>query len=139
MSDFILSCCSTADLSKEYFQRRNIYYICFHFEINGKSYPDDLGESIPFDEFYRRMAEGEMTKTSQINVSEYEEYFEDFLKRGKDIVHLSLSTGISGTFNSARVAGRLLEEKYPDRKIYVIDSLGASSGYGLLMLSLIHI
>lgn len=133
MSDFILSCCSTADLSKEYFQRRNIYYICFHFEINGKSYPDDLGESIPFDEFYRRMAEGEMTKTSQINVSEYEEYFEDFLKRGKDIVHLSLSTGISGTFNSARVAGRLLEEKYPDRKIYVIDSLGASSGYGLLM------
>ena len=55
------------------------------------------------------------------------------LKEGKDILHLTLSSGISGTINSANIAAETLKEKYPDRKIYVIDSLAASSGYGLLM------
>ena len=79
------------------------------------------------------MQDGADTKTSQINASEYEEYFESLLKEGKDILHVSLSSGISGTFNSARIAKEDLEERYPDRKIFVVDSLGASSGYGLLM------
>ena len=51
MSEYILSCCSTADLSKEYFESRNIHYICFHYMLGDKSYPDDLGQSVPFDEF----------------------------------------------------------------------------------------
>ncbi len=131
--NYILSCCSTSDLSKEHFQKRDIHYICFHYELNGVSHPDDLGETIPFDEFYRRMAAGEDTKTSQVSAGEYEEYFEPFLKEGKDILHLTLSSGISGTINSAMVAKSNLEEKYPDRKIYIVDSLAASSGYGLLM------
>lgn len=133
MSDYILSCCSTADLSKEHFLQRDIHYICFHFELDGKSYMDDLGESIPFDQFYQAMADGADTKTSQINADEFEEYFEPFLKEGKDILHVTLSSGISGVVNSANVAKSNLEEKYPDRKIFIVDSLGASSGYGLLM------
>ncbi|MBQ9568267.1 MAG: DegV family protein [Lachnospiraceae bacterium] len=133
MSDFILSCCSTADLSKEHFQKRDIRYVCFHFEIDGVSYPDDLGESMDFHEFYKKMADGAMTKTSQVNVDEYVTYFEEFLKEGKDILHLCLSTGISGTYNSAMIARDDLQEKYPDRKIYVIDSLAASAGLGLFM------
>ena len=133
MSEYILSCCSTADLSKEYFESRNIHYICFHYMLGDKSYPDDLGQSVPFDEFYARMAAGEMTKTSQVNVDEFAAYFEGFLKEGKDILHVSLSSGLSGSVNSARIAAEELAEKYPDRKIYVVDSLGASSGYGLLM------
>lgn len=133
MNNYILSCCSTADLTKEHFQERNISYICFHFELDGKPYLDDLGESIPFDQFYQAMADGADTKTSQINSEEFIEYFESFLKEGKDIVHVSLSSGISGVSNSARIAKNELEEKYPDRKIYVIDSLLASSGYGLFM------
>ncbi|MCR5410358.1 MAG: DegV family protein [Lachnospiraceae bacterium] len=133
MSDYILSCCSTADLTKEHFEKRDIKYICFHFEIDGRQYLDDLGESMEFHEFYNKMAQGAMTKTSQINVDEYVNYFESFLKEGKDIIHLSLSSGISGTVNSAMIARDDLAEKYPDRKIYVIDSLAASSGYGLLM------
>ena len=66
MSDYILSCCSTADLSKEQFERRNINYICFHYELDGVQYPDDLGQTMPFDKFYQAMVDGADTKTSQI-------------------------------------------------------------------------
>ncbi len=133
MSNYILSCCSTADLSKEHFEKRDIHYVCFHFELDGKQYTDDLGQSIPFDEFYQAMADGADTKTSQINMEEFIEYFEPFLKEGKDILHLTLSSGISGVINSAKLAADELSEKYPERKIYIMDSLAASSGYGLLM------
>ena len=74
-----------------------------------------------------------MTKTSQVNVEEYIDYFEPFLKDGKDILHLTLSSGISGTINSANIARDELAAKYPERKIYVVDSLAASAGFGLLM------
>lgn len=133
MGDYIISCCSTADLTKKHFEERDIHYICFHFELDGEQYTDDLGQSIPFDEFYRRMQEGASTKTSQINMEEFREYFEPFLKEGKDILHVTLSSGISGVFNSAKLAADELMEQYPERKICVVDSLGASSGYGLMM------
>lgn len=133
MSDYILSCCSTADISKEHFLERDIHYICFHFAIDGVEYMDDLGESIPYDEFYERMKKGADTRTSQVNISEYVEYFTPFLEAGKDIVHVCLSSGISGTINSARNAALIVKERYPERNIYIVDSLGASSGYGLLM------
>ncbi len=133
MSDYVISCCSTADLSKEHFEKIDVHYCCFHYEMDGVQYLDDLGQSMDFDVFYQRMTDGAMTKTSQINADEYEEYFAQFLSQGKDILHLTLSSGISGTFNSANLAKALLEDKYPDRKIYVIDSLAASSGYGLLV------
>lgn len=132
-NEYVLSCCSTADMPKEYFEERNIKYICFHYQLDGVDYMDDLGQSMPFDKFYQAMVDGADTKTSQISAGEYEEYFESFLKEGKDILHLTLSSGISGTINSANVAREMLKEKYPERKIYVIDSLAASSGYGLLM------
>lgn len=133
MNNYILSCCSTADLTKAHFQERNISYICFHFELDGKEYLDDLGESMPFDKFYQAMAEGADTKTSQINADEFMAYFEPFLKEGKDIVHITLSSGISGVYNSACIARDEMMEKYPDRKIYIVDSLTASSGYGLFV------
>ena len=130
---YVLSCCSTADLTKEHFQKRNISYICFHFELDGKEYLDDLGESISFPDFYQAMVDGADTKTSQINADEFMNYFEPFLAEGKDIVHVTLSSGISGVYNSACIARDEMQEKYPDRKIYIIDSLTAASGYGLLM------
>lgn len=133
MSNYVLSCCSTADLRREQLEERDIHYICFHFELGGRQYMDDLGKSISLADFYQAMANGESTKTSQINVEEYEEYFEGFLKEGMDILHLTLSSGISGTINSAMIARDALCEKYPERRIYILDSLAASSGYGLLM------
>ena len=133
MSNYILSCCSTADLDEQHLNERDIKYICFHFELDGKEYPDDLGKSISFKDFYDSMANGAMTKTSQVSVGEYVEYFESFLKDGKDALHATLSSGISGTLNSATIARDQLKDKYPDRKLYVIDSLAASAGYGLFM------
>ena len=133
MADYILSCCSTADLTQRHFNERNICYICFHYELDGKQYPDDLGKSMPFDQFYKAMAAGAETKTSQVNVEEFVQYFTAFLVQGKDILHVCLSSGISGVFNSANAARAELAEKYPERTIYIVDSLGASSGYGLLM------
>ena len=133
MADYIISCCSTADLSREHFEAIDVRYVCFHYILDGQDYPDDLGRSMPFDEFYRRMKEGADTKTSQVSIQEYLDFFTPFLEQGKDIVHVTLSSGISATVNSARNAANIAMERFPERKIWVIDSLGASSGYGLLM------
>lgn len=133
MKNFILSCCSTVDLTKDYLEKRNIHYICLHFEVDGKPYRDNFGEDISADELYEKMTNGSDTKTSQVNAAEFEEYFESFLKEGKDILHLSISSGVSGTYNSANIAKMELEELYPDRKIVIIDSLGGSSGSGMIL------
>lgn len=90
MGNYVISCCSTADLSKDHFDAIDVKYICFHFELDGKQYEDNLGVSIPFDEFYSRMANGADTKTSQVNAEEFEEYFRSFLEQGLDILHESV-------------------------------------------------
>lgn len=133
MSPYVLSCCSTADLTPAHFATRDIHYICFHYQLNGVDYPDDLGQTMPFDQFYKAMADGAETRTSQVNAEEFEEYFGAFLEKGLDVLHVCLSSGISGVINSALIARERLEKKYPERRIVIVDSLGASSGYGLLM------
>lgn len=133
MSDYVLSCCSTADLTHEHFESRDIHYICFHYFLDEKEYPDDLGQSVPFDQFYDAMSKGADTRTAQVSIGEYVDYFTPFLEQGKDIVHVSLSSGLSGTVNAARNAALIVKERFPERNVYVVDSLGASSGYGLLM------
>ena len=130
---YTITCCSTADLPASYMEEHAIPYACFHFHLNGKEYADDLGASIPFEEFYRQIDEGAMPTTAQINPEEYEALFLPILKEGRDICHLTLSSGISGSINSARIAAANLMEEYPERKIIVIDSLCASVGYGLLV------
>ena len=133
MNNYVLSCCSTVDLTKEYLEKRNIHYVCLHFEVDGKAYRDNFGEDISADDLYAAMNNGADTKTSQVNAAEFEEYFESILKEGKDILHLSISSGVSGTYNSANIAKMELEERYPDRKIMIIDSLGGSSGSGMIL------
>ncbi len=133
MSDFIISCCSTADLSREFLKENNIEYTCFHFNLDGKEYPDDLGESMPISEFYKKMAQGSEPTTSQVGVGQYVDFFEKFIKEGKAVLHISLSSGISGSYNSALLAQQEIFEKYPDAKLTVVDSISASSGYGLLV------
>ena len=133
MSDYILSCCSPADLSKEHLEARDIHFVCFHFYLDDVEYADDLGQSISPPDFYQAMVDGAMTRTAQVNISEYLDYWTPFLEAGKDILHLCLSSGISGTFGSAESAAAIARERFPERKIYVVDSLAASSGFGLLM------
>lgn len=132
MSDYVLTCCSTADMPYEYFEKRNIPFVCFHYTMNGEEYPDDLGQTLSFEEFYARIAAGAMPTTSQVNVGQFISFFESYLKEGKDILHISFSTGLSGAYNSACIAREEILPKYPGQKILIVDSLGASSGYGLL-------
>ena len=138
MGSYVITCCSTVDLPKEYFEQNNIPYACYHYILDGEEYLDDLGQSVPYDEFYRRIDGGSMPTTSQINISEFMAFFEPFLQEGKDILHLSMSSGISGTCNSAMNAKEELLAQYPDRTIKVVDSLAASSGYGLLLDKLVE-
>lgn len=133
MAEYCISCCSTADLTKEYFEKRGIRYVSFHYELGGKDYLDDLGQTMSPAELYRRMLAGEDAKTSQVSIGEYVDLFRGILNEGKDLLHLTLSSGISGTYNSAVIAANQLKEEYPNRKIYVVDSLAASSGFGLLV------
>ena len=132
MGEYVISCCSTADLTADHFKERNIEYLCFHYELDGKQYIDDLGETMSMSDFYQAMVDGAETRTSQVNAEEYEAHFRKYLEQGKDVIHLTLSSGISGTINSALVAKANLEEEFPERKLYVVDSLAASSGFGLL-------
>lgn len=133
MENFVLSCCSTADLSLKHFEKRNIAYVPFHYYVNDEHQLDDLWQSMKPEEFYGAMANGADTKTSQVNMEDFSKYFRPFLEQGKDVVHVCLSSGLSGTYNSARLAAEELEEEFPNRKIHLVDSLGASSGFGLLM------
>lgn len=133
MPNYILSCCSTADRSAEFLKAHDIPFVCFHFILDGKEYPDDLGKTVTHFDFYKQMRAGAAPTTSQVNTEEFIEFFEPFLKDGKDILHVCLSSGLSGVWNAANIAKTMLAEQYPERKILLVDSLGASAGYGLLM------
>ena len=133
MADFVLSCSSSADLSDVYMKQRDIVYVSHTISLNDVDYKDDMWQSMRPEEMYERMLAGEVSKTSQISVGEYIDHFTKILEEGKDLIHFSLSSGISGTVNSAMNAKMELEDKYPDRKIYVVDSLAASSGFGLFV------
>lgn len=133
MSTYVLSCCSVVDLSPEYMEERNISFIPMHYIMDGKEYNDDMGVTISSADFYQAMKDGAEVSTSQVNVDEFTKYFEKFLSNDQDVIHLSLSSGLSGSYNSARIAAEILSEKYPNRKLYVVDSLAASAGDGLLL------
>ena len=137
MNPYVLTCCSTADLPREYFEKHNVFYACYHYIMDGTEYTDDLGQSIPFATFYDCIAKGAMPTTSQINSSEFIAFFEPFLQEGKDILHISMSSGISGTYYSAVNACNELLSRYPGRTIKIVDSLAASSGYGLFIDTLV--
>ena len=133
MPGYVLSCCSTADVTRDWLESREIAYIYFNYYLDGKVCKDDFGVTNPPAQLYSKMLTGADAKTSQISAGDYMAHFEKYLAQGLDVVHLTLSSGISGTYNSACAARDQLAERYPDRRVYVVDSLAASSGYGLLM------
>ena len=133
MSDYVLSCCSTADVTREWLESRDIKYLFFNYYLNGETCKDDFGVTNSPAELYAKMLAGADAKTSQVSAGDYAAHFEKFLSAGKDVLHVTLSSGISSTYNSACIARDQLAEKYPDRKVIILDSLAASSGYGLLM------
>ncbi len=133
MQNYVLTTCSTADISAEHLKSRNIDFVKFSFYIDGVEHKDDIGQSLAYDKFYQMMADGADTKTSQPNAEDFMEFFKPYLENGKDIIHLNLSSGLSGAMTSAKIAAEELGNQYPDRKIYIVDSLGASSGMAILV------
>lgn len=133
MSNYIISTCSPCDLSAERLAERDVSCLLFRYTLGGKEMIDDFGKTLSFDEFYKAMADGAETRTAQANQAEYCEYFSKLLSSGKDVLHLCLSSGLTGTYNSAVMAQRELKEKFPNQKLYVVDSLAASGGLGFMV------
>ena len=133
MSDYVLSCCSTCDLTKEYLESRSIHYVYFNYYLNDLPCKDDFGKTNAPSDLYAKMLAGADVKTSQVSVGEYIESWRPILESGKDILHPCLALGISGTYQSACTARDQLAAEFPDRKVIVIESTTASGGYGLLM------
>ena len=133
MENYVIATCSTADISLGHMKKRDIEYIKFTYYVNDREYKDDLGQTMSSESFYQMMEEGAETKTSQPNAESYKDFLVPFLNEGKDVILLNLSSGISGAQASAKMAQKELELEFPERKIYIVDSLGASSGMGLLV------
>ena len=140
MSDFIILTDSSADLSAEMAQELDVQVIPLSFIMKGRTYRNfpDNREMDPHL-FYEALRQGEEATTAAINVAQYTEAMEPLLQAGKDVLILAFSSGLSTTYNSSRLAVEELREKYPERKLYTVDTLCASLGQGLLVLSLIHI
>ena len=133
MNDYVITTCSSADMPESFYKERNVGFAMFHFIIDGRDYLDDLGKTIPFKVFYDMIKGGATPTTSQPSVSQYIELFEPYVKENKKILHIALSSGISGAYNSACTARDQVLEKYPDAVIHICDSLAASGGQGLLV------
>ena len=131
MREFVITADSTVDLPKQFLEEKQVPVVSLSYIIDGATYKD--GEGLTSKEFYDKIREGAMPTTSQVNPEQARDLFEPILKEGKDILHIAFTSGLSGTYNSCRIAAEELSEEYPDRKIVVVDSLCAASGEGLLL------
>ena len=132
-SGFILSCESTIDLPYSYCEQRDIPVLFYSYQVDGVSYEDDMGrdpEALP--QFYGFLDAGKLPSTAQLNEFQYETFFDALLQQG-DVLHIAFGSGMTASVQNAMLAAQTLREKYPERKLTVIDSLCSSSGYGLLV------
>lgn len=131
MRDYIITVNSTVDTGKEWLEERNVPVIPLKYTIDGQEYTDMYGLSDK--EFFRKLREGKMSVTSQINPEEAKEMLEPYVKEGKDVLHLAFSSALSGTCNSMRIAAEELQEEYPEAKVIVVDTLCACMGEAMLL------
>lgn len=131
MSEYVISVNSTVDLPKEWLEERAVPVIPLKYTIDNETYDDMSG--LTSKEFFQKLREGKMAVTTQVNPEQAKEGLEKIVREGKDILHLAFSSGLSGTYNSMRIAAEELKEEYPERKIIVIDTLCACMGEGLLL------
>ena len=134
MSDFVILTDSSADLDEGMVRRLGVEVLPLSFMIGGetyRNYPDN--REMDLHQFYERLRQGEVATTAAVNVAEYVEALEPMLQAGKDVLVLAFSSGLSTTYNSSAIAVEELKEKYPERKLYTVDTLCASLGQGLLV------
>lgn len=131
MNEFVIVSDSTVDLPKEYLQSKQVPIISLSYIMDGVTYEEMDGLS--HKEFFEKLRAGSLPTTSQINPEQAREALESFAKEGKDILYIGFSSGLSGSYNSVRMAAEDLKEEYPDINIITIDSLCACMGEGLLL------
>ncbi|MBQ4100998.1 MAG: DegV family protein [Oscillospiraceae bacterium] len=129
--NFVITADETCDLPAEYLTKRGLDVISLQYEIDGVHYKRE--NALPPQEFYNKMRSGAKPITSQANPDDAKKLFEKYFKEGKDILHIAFSSGLSGTYQACNIALNELKEEYPDRKFYIVDSLCASLGEGLLV------
>lgn len=131
MSNYVITVNSTVDLPKAWLEERGVPVIPLRYTIDNETYVDM--EGLSSKEFFGKLRNGSMAVTSQVNPDQAREMLEPFLKEGKDVLHLAFSSGLSGTYNSMRLAAEELKEDYPERKIMVLDTRCACMGEGVLL------
>lgn len=124
---------SGSDMPKEWLEENSIECVKLGFTMNNVNYEGEGGEKISEKEFYQKLREGAMPTTYQVTGEMARSRMERALAKGKDLLVIAFSSGLSGTAGSFQVAARELAKKYPKRKIVVVDSLCASMGEGLLL------
>ena len=125
---------TSGNLPKRLTDEHNIGVIPFTYTVNGEDRVCLDIESFNGADFYRDMKAGQIVTTTQISPQQYADFFEPWLREGKDVIFISMSSGISGSYNSANIAAEMLRETYPDRRVRPIDTRGAALGEGLVAL-----
>ncbi len=134
MSDYVLLTDSSCDLPQALADQMQLQVVPLTVDLDGELYRNYLdGREIGFHEFFERVVNAKAVKTSAVTSEQFMEIFEPLCQAGVDILYLAFSSGLSGTYNSGAAALRELSEKYPERKLYAVDSLCASLGEGLFV------
>lgn len=134
MKDYVIITDSCCDLSSETAEKEELTVIPLLLTLEGKEYRNYLdGREIGSKEFYGKLRAGSTATTAAINPDVFTTVFEEFLKQGKDILYLGFSSGLSSTYHASTLAAEELSAKYPESKIYCVDTLAASMGQGLLV------
>ena len=131
MNNYIITTDTTTDLPEDYIKKHDLGIMSLTYTLEGTTYSKDNPLDVRL--FYEKMRNGSMPTTSQVNPENAKNIFLPYLKDGYDILHIAFSSGLSGSYNSTRIAAEELSEEFPDRKITIIDSLAASLGEGLLV------
>lgn len=131
MENYLITADNMTDLPDSYYAEHGLLMMSLTYLMDGVTYTAE--NSLSSEEFYKKMREGCMPTTSQVNPEEAKERLQSFLQINKNIIHIAFSSGLSGTFNSVRLAAQELMDERPDCRITVIDSLAASMGEGLLV------
>ena len=124
---------STADLPQSFLEERDIPAVGLAFQLDGQVYREDTNLTLTMPDFYQALREGKVSSTMQVNAYEFISFAEPFLAAGEDVLHICFSSGLSGTYASVMAGAEELREKYPERRLIVVDSLAASLGEGLLV------
>lgn len=133
MENFVITTENAADLPESFIKENEIGVLSLYYTIDGVTYGPDHEEEMPAKTFYQQMRNGSMPKTQQVNPDQAIRRFREILQQGKDILHISLTSAVSGSYNSACMAAEELREEFPERTITVIDTLVGTLAQGMIV------